>query len=109
MELSKGEYALTTMMPTKKDIFGNQTKHYMCWDYRPIMNKQTCLYKYVMPLPKEIFNALGEVKVLNILDLKSSYHQLPLKMGDKVNTTFRGINPHGKDCLYFHGNFCHSI
>jgi hypothetical protein len=23
MELSKGEYALTTMMPTKKDIFGN--------------------------------------------------------------------------------------
>jgi hypothetical protein len=25
---------------------------------------------------------------------------LPLKVGDKVNTTFGGIDPHGKDCLY---------
>jgi hypothetical protein len=26
VELSKGEYALTTIMPTKKNIFGNWTK-----------------------------------------------------------------------------------
>jgi hypothetical protein len=26
VELSKGDYALTTMMPAKKDIFGNWTK-----------------------------------------------------------------------------------
>jgi hypothetical protein len=25
---------------------------------------------------------------------------LPLKKGDKINTTFWGINPHGTDCLY---------
>jgi hypothetical protein len=25
---------------------------------------------------------------------------LPLREGDKVETTFWGIDPHGKDCLY---------
>jgi hypothetical protein len=53
-----------------------------------------------MPLPKEIFNAFGHAKVFSTLDLKSSYHQLPLGEGDKVKTTFWGINPHGKDYLY---------
>jgi hypothetical protein len=38
------------------------------------MNKHTYLDMYVMPLPKEIFEALGEVKVFNTLDLRSSYH-----------------------------------
>jgi hypothetical protein len=38
--------------------------------------------------------------VFNTLDLRFGYHQLPLKESDKVKTTFWGINPHGKDCLY---------
>jgi hypothetical protein len=25
---------------------------------------------------------------------------MPLKEGDNVKTTFSGIDPHGKDCLY---------
>jgi hypothetical protein len=58
VELSRGEYALTIVMPPKKDIFGNWTKCFMCGDYHP-MNKQTYLNKYVMPLLKEIFDALG--------------------------------------------------
>jgi hypothetical protein len=33
VELSKKEYASTTIMPTKKDIFGNWTKYQMCGDY----------------------------------------------------------------------------
>jgi hypothetical protein len=32
--------------------------------------------------------------------LKYGYHQLPLREGDKVKTTFWGINHHRKDCLY---------
>ncbi len=32
VELSKGEYELTTMMPTEKDIFGNWTEPRMCGD-----------------------------------------------------------------------------
>ncbi len=64
------------------------------------MNKQTRLDKYAMPLLEEIFDALGHAKVFSTLDLRSSYHQLPLKESDKVRTTFWGIDPHEKDCLY---------
>jgi hypothetical protein len=57
VELSRGEYVSTKSMPTK-DIFGNGTKRYMCGDYCS-MNKRTCLDKYAMPLPEEIFHAFG--------------------------------------------------
>jgi len=53
-----------------------------------------------MPLLEEIFDALRQAKVFSTLDLRSNYHQLPLKKGDKVKTTFWEIDPHGKDCLY---------
>jgi hypothetical protein len=45
----------------------------MCGDYHPI-NKRMHLNKYAMPLLKEIFDALGQAKVFNTLDLRSSYH-----------------------------------
>jgi hypothetical protein len=61
------------------------------------MNKRTHLNKYAMPLPEEIFDALGKAKVFNTLDLRSSYHRLPLREGDKVKTTFWGIDSHQKD------------
>jgi putative transposase len=53
-----------------------------------------------MPLPEEIFDALGQAKVFSTLDLRFGYHQLPLREDDKVKTTFWRIDPHGKDCLY---------
>jgi len=61
VELFKGEYVLIIVMPTKKDTFGNWIKHHMCGDYHP-MNKWTHSDKYVMPLPKEIFDALWTCK-----------------------------------------------
>jgi len=51
-------------------------------------------------LLKEIFDALGQAKVFNTLNLKSNYHQLPLREGNTVKMIFWGIDPHGKDCLY---------
>ncbi len=57
VELSKGEYASTTLM-LAKDIFGNWTKHCMCGDYRP-MNKQTHSNKYAMSLLVDFFYAFG--------------------------------------------------
>jgi hypothetical protein len=71
----------------------------MCGDYHPTI-KWTCSNKYAMPLLEEIFDALSQAMVFNTLDLNFSFHRLPLKEGDKVKTTFWGINPHGKDCLY---------
>jgi hypothetical protein len=46
------------MMLAKKDIFGNWTKQHMCGDYR-LVNKRMCSDKYVVPLLKKIFDALG--------------------------------------------------
>jgi hypothetical protein len=54
----RSEYASTTMMPTKKNIFDNWTKCHMCGNYC-LTNKWTHLDKYAMPLFEEIFDALG--------------------------------------------------
>ncbi len=50
------------MMLAKKDVFGNWIEHHMCGDYH-LVNKRTHSNKYVMPLPEEIFDALGHDKV----------------------------------------------
>ncbi len=73
MELSKGDYVPTTVMPTKKDIFSNWTEWHMHGDYFPI-NKHTHSNKYAMPLLEKIFDALGQAKVFSTLDLRSGYH-----------------------------------
>jgi hypothetical protein len=61
------------MMLIKKQVFGNWIEHHMFGDYC-LMNKQMHSNKHVMPLLKKIFNALGQAKVFNILNLHSSYH-----------------------------------
>jgi hypothetical protein len=76
------EYASETVMPSKKDIYGNWTEKRMCGDYRRI-NKFTKSDRYVMPTPKENFEAIGHVKVFNTLDLRSGYHQIGLREEDK--------------------------
>ncbi len=39
VELSHGEYASATIMPTKKDVHGNYMNRRMCGNYRPINGK----------------------------------------------------------------------
>ncbi len=92
MELFKGEYVSTTMMPAKKDIFGNWIKHHMCGDYYP-MNKRIHSDKYAMPLSKEIFDALAHAKAFSTLDLKFGYLQLPLREGDRSKQHFGELTP----------------
>jgi hypothetical protein len=64
------------------------------------VNKWTHLDKYAMPLLNEIFDALQQAKVFITLNLRSNYHQLPLKENDKVKMAFWGIDPQGKDYLF---------
>ena len=99
IELSNGEYACATVMPSKKDIFGNWTEKRMCGDYRPV-NRKTKSDRYPMPMPEELFDALGFARIFSTLDLRSGYHQLPLLLGDRVKTAFWGIDKDGKDQLY---------
>ena len=64
------------------------------------MNRHTKSDRYAMPTPKEIFDAIGHFKVFNNLDLRSGYHQLPIREADKQRQPFWGIDEHGKDKLY---------
>ncbi len=62
VELSNGEYASTTVMPTKKDIHGNYTNRQMCGDYY-LINRQIKFDKYAMPTLEEIFDVVGHARV----------------------------------------------
>ena len=73
VELSNGEYACATVMPTKKDIFGNWIEKRMCGDYRPA-NRKTKSNRYPMPTSEELFDSLGAARVFSTLDLRSGYH-----------------------------------
>jgi hypothetical protein len=81
------EYASATIMPSKKDIYGNWTEKRMCGDYRRI-NKFTKSDRYTMLTPEENFEAIGHAKVFNTLDLHSRYHQIGLREEDKEKTAF---------------------
>ena len=90
VEKSHGEYASATVMPAKKDMYGNWTDRRMCGDYLPI-NRQTKFDRYAMPTPEEIFDAIGHAKVFSSLDLRAGYHQLPIRLEDRQKTSFWGI------------------
>jgi hypothetical protein len=55
---SNCEYVSATVMPSKKDIYGNWIEKRMCGDYKRI-NKFTKSDRYAMPTPKENFEAIG--------------------------------------------------
>ena len=83
IELTKGEYVCATVISSKKYIFGNWTEKRMCGDYRPVIRK-TRLDQYPMPIVEELFDALRFSRIFSTLDLRSSYHQLPLLVGNQV-------------------------
>jgi hypothetical protein len=93
------EYASATVMPSKKDIYGNWTKKRMYGDYRRI-NKFTKSDSYAMPTLEENFEAIEHAKVFSTLDLCLGYHQIGLREEDKEKTVFWGIDTDGKDRLY---------
>ena len=71
----------------------------MCGDYRP-GNRKTKSDRYPMPIPEELFDAIGFFLVFTTLDLRSDYDQLPLFAGDRVKTAFWGVDQDGNDQLY---------
>ena len=81
------EYASATVMPSKKDIYGNWTEKRMCGGYRRI-NKFTKSYRYAMPTPEENFEAIGHAKVFSTLNLHLGYYHIGLREKDKEKTTF---------------------
>jgi hypothetical protein len=47
----------------------------MCKDYRPL-NLVTPQDRYPMPIPKELFDSIGDSNIFTILDLKQGFNQI---------------------------------
>ena len=50
---------------------------------------------YLLPNITEIFDKLGKTKFYHVIDLKSGFHQIPMKTSDIHKTAF-SINPWGR-------------
>ena len=87
----QSQYASATVVVRKKDEEGNYTDFRQCGDYRPL-NQETPLDRYPLPSIEDIFNQMGGGTIFSKLDLRSGYHQMPLRQEDRRKTTFWGAN-----------------
>ncbi len=78
-------------MQVKKDLVGLWTEKRMCEDYRPL-NLITPQDRYPMPIPKELFDSIGDSNIFTIMDLRQGFNQIMLIMRDLKKTTFHGSN-----------------
>lgn len=74
------------IVPKKTDASGEK-KYRMVIDYRKL-NKITTSDKYPIPEINEVLSNLGNNKWFTIIDLKSGFHQIPLKTTDIEKTAF---------------------
>ncbi|XP_064115027.1 uncharacterized protein LOC135221134 [Macrobrachium nipponense] len=66
----------------------NRHKKRMCVDYLQTINLYTELDAYPLPWIDTMVNELSTYRVFSTFDLKSAYHQIPLKESDKKYTAF---------------------
>ena len=63
----------------------------MCIDYSQIINLFTELDAYLLPRIDDMVNELSRYKLFSTFDLKSAYHQIPLKESERRYTAFEGL------------------
>ena len=85
----QSKYASATVVVRKKDVEGNYIDFRQCGDYHPF-NMETTLDRYPLPGIEEIFNKMGGATVFSKLDLRSGYHQMPLREEDWCKRAFWG-------------------
>jgi len=78
-------------MPTNKDSVGLWTKKRMCEDYKPL-NLVTPQDRYPMPIPKALFDSIGDLNIFATVDLMQGFNQIMLVTKDCKKTTFHGSN-----------------
>jgi putative transposase len=88
---SNFDFAIVTVMPTKKYSARLWTKIRMCRDYKPL-NLVTLQDMYPMPIPKELFDNIGDLNIFTIVDLRQGFNQIMLDVKDHKKTTFHGSN-----------------
>ena len=72
-----------------------------------LLSKVIKLDRYVMLIPKKIFDVVGYIEVFSTLNLRFGYHQLQVKNGDKYKKIFwkKLMNLERIDCI--NGRFFH--
>jgi len=78
-------------MPTKKDSTRLWTEKRMCGDYRPL-NLVTPQDRCPMPIPKELFDSIGNSNIFTIIDMRQGFNQIVFVVKDRKKTTFHGSN-----------------
>ena len=66
----------------------NRHKKRLCIDYSQTINLYTELDAYPLPRIDDMVNKLAKYKVFSTFDLKSAYHQVPIKGSDRKYTGF---------------------
>ena len=79
---SNSPYASNLVLVRKKN---GQLR--MCIDYRQL-NQRTRLDAYALPRINDIFDYLSGSKYFSVLDMKSGYHQVPVRSSDIYKTAF---------------------
>lgn len=74
------------VVPKKADSKGNK-QYRVVIDYRKL-NTVTIADRYPIPDINEVLSQLGRNKFFTVLDLKSGFHQIPLKESDVEKTAF---------------------
>lgn len=74
------------VVPKKPDSKGNK-QYRVVIDYRKL-NLVTIADRYPIPEINEVLSQLGKNKFFTVLDLKSGFHQIPLKESDVEKTAF---------------------
>ena len=77
----------------KKDLSGRMTGKRVCLDARPL-NNVIPDDKHPLPKIRDIFEMVSGHRVFSKLDLAESYHQFPLRVEDRVKTSFFWGNIH---------------
>ena len=82
-----------SITPWRAQVFfskdpSNQRKKRLCIDFSQTINQYTELDAYPLPRIDEMVNNLAQCKVFSTFDLKSAYHQVPIKESDRKFTGF---------------------
>ena len=69
-------------------VVWTRQKNRMVVDYSQTINRFTQLDTYPLPRITDMVNQIAQYKVYSTIDLKSAYHQLPIRPEDRPYTAF---------------------